>query len=132
MLLQDRTYPLWQRLFILGMFCRRLANPGPESRAVPDLLRSYAEIMAQEKLRGVIERIPARQQAQLSLLIQLANTLTGLNALPDRFLSCLRDCLAGLEGIEGATASADTYEAAYTRYFAPFAARRGYIFENYC
>jgi lysine-N-methylase len=26
LLVQDRSYPLWQRLFILGMFCRRLGE----------------------------------------------------------------------------------------------------------
>ena len=133
LLLQDRSYPLWERLFVLGMLCKRLDSGGTGPRAVAELLRSYAEIMAQGKLRGAVEQIPPRPEAQAALTIDMLVNMARSQPLPKRFLECLEDCLAGLghrEGIPIGSAIAG-YAEAYRRHYAPFFAKREYMLENY-
>ncbi len=71
LILKDRSYPLWQRLFIVGLFSKRLTEVLDGSRqtagqaagqsTVPMLLRSYAELMQQGRLRSVMDAIPGAQ-----------------------------------------------------------------------
>jgi lysine-N-methylase len=133
LLLQDRSYPLWERLFVLGALAKRLDEAERRPGDIPDLLRSYAEIMAHEKLRGALGRLPARPEAQAALMI---DTLVGMargQRLPRRFLDCLEECLAGLGHREGMPLGAAVagYADAYRRHYAPFFAEREYMLENY-
>jgi lysine-N-methylase len=135
LLLQDRTYPLWERLFIVGIFCKRLASAGTGARAVPALLQSYGEIMAQQKLRGVIRQIPARPEAQVGLVLNLLGALSRVTQLPPRFLECLTDCLQGIAPASGEPGSAldyaPGYVAAYANYFHRFFEKNQFMLENY-
>jgi lysine-N-methylase len=140
LLLQDRSYSLWQRLFIVGMFCKRLASVGPGPRATPDLLRCYGEIMVQERLRDVLNAIPSRPEAQVALVMALLGGLSRVTQLPARFLECVTDCLECISahdepGAEfGKSVSPDYapgYIAAFTQHFQPFFERNEYMLENY-
>ena len=80
LILKDRSYPLWQRLFIIGLFAKRLteilgqaaAEDRSEANAtVPMLLQSYAELMQQSRLRSTMDVVPARPATQLSIILKL-------------------------------------------------------------
>jgi lysine-N-methylase len=143
LLLGDRSYPLWQRLFILGMFCKRLPafTPPAETvapRGVPKLIQSYAEIMTHAQLRGSLDQIPARPEAQFFLVVQVLQLLSQLQPLPPRFLDCLSDCLKGIGAMHDApdpdvhsTPSVARYIDATTRYYLPFFKKNEYMLENY-
>jgi len=150
LLTQDRRYPLWQRLFILGMFCKRLDTviADPRAGSVPKLLRDYAEIAAQGKLRAAMDGIPPRPAVQLKMVLDVVkHHLTSQDPRFCRFLECLQDFLHGTGNHDAAQklnssapqvtftldldSSTSQYVEAYDRYYAPFMERHPFLLENY-
>jgi lysine-N-methylase len=136
LLITDRTYPLWQRLFLLGMFSKRLGEicRVREFGFVPRLLREYAEITATGSLRDAIESLPVRPAAQLQMVAQVA-----FGYLPQhkpelcRIHECVQEFLQGLgcesdSSLEGCT---ERYSEAYRRYYQPFMESHPFLLENY-
>jgi lysine-N-methylase len=136
LLLQDRTYPLWQRLFILGMFCKRLneITAAQQLGLVPQILREYAEIITLGTLRSAMDGIPVRSALQLGVVLDIVNRQhAAADASHVRFRECVQDFL---DGIQYQAASpieryAPFFEEAYARYYQPFMRQRPYILENY-
>ncbi|HMK21531.1 MAG TPA: hypothetical protein VK466_04310, partial [Terriglobales bacterium] len=130
------SYPLWQRLFLLGMFCRRLgALCGTrEFGYVPRLLREHAEITASGNLRDAMEGIPVRVAAQVQMVAQVA-----LGYLPRHkpelcpIQECLRDFLQGLGHLSNASLESCTerYTEACNRYYQPFMEKHPWLLENH-
>jgi lysine-N-methylase len=135
-LVTDRSYPLWQRLFLLGMFAKRLgALCGMrEFGFVPRLLREHAEIAASGSLRDAMDGIPVRAAAQVQMVAQVAS---GYLPRHKAELCCIRECvqefLQGLEGESDSSLEACTerYNEAYQSYFQPFMDRHPLLLENY-
>ena len=75
LVLKDRSYPLWQRLFIIGLFSKRLTDvlnaPANNRDTVPLLLRGYAELMQQSRLRSTMDAVAAQPETQLSIILKL-------------------------------------------------------------
>ena len=73
LLLRDRSYPFWERLFILGMFCKRLTEVtlAKQPVLVPQLLRDYAEIIEQGKLRSALDSIQVQSTPQLAAVLEV-------------------------------------------------------------
>jgi lysine-N-methylase len=103
-LLQDRSYPLWERLFMVGCACFEYAVPSP------------ADISAQ--LDAVVDLIVARISSDSN---------------PRRFLECYGEFIGGLQWTTESTAQdlAVRYADAYESYYAPFMSRQEYILEHY-
>lgn len=149
LLVQDRTYPLWQRLFLLSMFCRRLDAIISKRQigAVPKLLREYAEIAAQGNLRSAMDGIPVRATAQVKMVMEVA--LRYLCHPELRFSRIRESLVAFLHGTgyfkaqkPNARPSQDTaetqlatytrsYVESYDRYYQPFMERHPFLLENY-
>jgi len=141
LVLKDRSYPLWQRLFVVGMFCQRLTQvttpvEGEAEGArgtIPRLLEGYGEIMQQSRLRGVMDAIPTNHERQLTLAIQLLDRRVEVTEPPRRILECVREFATGIgyqigEPIEKAIPG---YRQALVTHFQPFLERYEFIFENY-
>jgi len=133
-LIRNRRYPLWQRMFLLGAFARRLDVLVKEDRVhgFPALLREFSAAVASDSLRASIETIPADLKLQLHMVMELVK----LRGQPAGVQERLRQCLdAFAEGV-GADAGLDLdgqcarYAQAYTRYYRPFFARHPYVLEN--
>ncbi|HEY1265578.1 MAG TPA: flagellin lysine-N-methylase, partial [Terriglobales bacterium] len=135
-LLTDRTYPLWQRIFLLGMFSRRLREITVvgQLELVPRVLCEYAELITTERLRPAMDGIPLRSAQQLAAVIEILNChLTTVDPSHVRLRECVRDFLQGIRwddrtGIEGA---AIAYERACNHYYLPFMQQRPHLLENY-
>ena len=97
-LLQDRAYPLWQRLFLTGLFSNRLQALLAASQAnqIPKLLQDYAQIASAGTLRPGLDGIPAQPALQLSVVLKLIDLRMGrvLNSM--RFLACTKEFLDGI------------------------------------
>ena len=125
LLVQDRTYSLWQRLFILGMFCKRLGDMvgSKQCEFVPKLLRDYAEIASTGNLREAMDGIPVRAAAQVQMVAEIAFGYL-LRHKPElsRIHECLQEFLTGSGHNSDSSIETCTrrYEAAYTRYYLPF------------
>lgn len=137
-LVRNRSYELWQRLFLLGIFCRRLDGiaEGEFSIAVPAFLCEFEASIASGRLRTAIEAmetLPADNALQLQVVLKLAGMLLKhSNTLP-RFSECVRAFTAGIGNGPGATfeSLAAHYALAHDRFYAPFFDRHPHILENY-
>ncbi len=136
LLLRDRTYPLWQRLFILGMFCQRLheITSAQQLGLVPKLLSVYAEMLAQGSLGPELDRVPVRTTLQLAVVLEVINRhLEMTDVSHTRFRECVQDFLHGIRYHPGSPLESFTpfYEQAHTRYYQPFMQEHPFILENY-
>jgi lysine-N-methylase len=135
LLIRNRVYPLWQRLFLLGVFCRRLdaIASGELKRSVPDFLKDFAASVASGALIGAMETLPLDREAQLDVVLRLAGMLLRRSNLRPRFLECVQAFTSGIGNRPGATIQslAADYALAHDRYYAPFFDRHPYILENF-
>lgn len=135
LLLKDRTYPLWQRLFILGLVAKRLTTIGTasENDTVPALLRSYAELLQQGRLRSALAAVPAKPDEHLALVLGLLERRAALGPIPPRLLDCIRSFMAGIGYTPGQPISAALpgYLAAASGSASTILQRHEPTFENY-
>ncbi|MGD0938385.1 MAG: flagellin lysine-N-methylase [Terracidiphilus sp.] len=134
-LIGNRTYPLWQRLFLLGVLCRRLdsiAN-GELARAVPRFLTDFEATVASGALLPAMEALPVNLTAQLDVVLRLAGMLLHRSNVRPRFVECVQAFTAGIGNAPGATLEglAERYAEAHDTHFGPFFDRHPYILENY-
>lgn len=131
----NRAYPLWQRLFLLGVFCRRLDSiaAGELSRTVPDFLHDFEVSVKTGALRPAMDTLPVDRAAQLDVVLRLAGMLLHRSNVRPRFVECVQAFTAGIGNGPGATLEslAANYTVAHDRHYAPFFDRHPYILENY-
>lgn len=131
----NRVYPLWQRLFLLGVFCRRLDSitTGELARSVPRLLADFESTAASGALLSAMEALPVNLSAQLDVVLRLAGMLLHRSNVRPRFVESVNAFTAGIGNGPGATLESLTthYAHAHDRYYAPFFDRHPFILENY-
>ncbi len=136
LLVRDRRYLLWQRLFILGMFCKRLndVTQARQLELVPRLLGEYAQMAREELLRTAMDGIRSQPARQLSIVLEVINRHLGMmDASHTRFRECVQNFLNGIHYDQNAPIESFVphYQNAHVRYYSPFMKERPYIFENY-
>ena len=133
--LQDRAYPLWQRLFVLGIVCRRVREltAVQQISQVPKLIGQYAEMMAQGLLRPHLDGIPARPDIQLDLVIQLIRRRYQVEQPEHGFAASVADFLMGIQHSPDAPLQGPVihYEEAYSGYYQRFSQAYPAFLENY-
>jgi lysine-N-methylase len=134
-LIRNRVNPLWQRMFLLGTFSRRLEAivRGEVKGGLPAMLSGFSAAVASESLRPSIETIPADLTLQLGMVLELVKLRSSYALQAPRFVECIDVFARGVGyGPESTlqTMSAE-YGAAYERYFEPFFEEHPYILENY-
>ena len=134
-LLRNRSYPLWQRMFLIGSFARRLDAlvRGERDRGFPAVFRDFSAAVASGSLRASIETIPANLPLQLEMLLSLVNLRVGPAGLPVRLVECLTALVRGVGNGAATTieSQAARYAQAYRRFYAPFFLRHPHILENF-
>jgi lysine-N-methylase len=134
-LIRNRTYPLWQRMFLLGLFSRRLEAilRGEIKGGFPAMLKGFSEAIALGSLRASIETLPTDLALQLGMVLELVKLRSRGTLLAPRLFECIDAFSKGIgHGPEATLKSMSTeYGAAYSLYFEPFFARHPYILENY-
>jgi lysine-N-methylase len=134
-LIGNRAYPLWQRLFLLGIFCRRLdaIRSGELTRSVPAFLGDFEAAVTSGSLRTAMETLPLDCAAQLDVVLRLAGMMLHRTNMRPRFVECIQAFTAGIGNGPGATLEslADRSAYAHDRYYAPFFDRHPHILENY-
>lgn len=149
LLLMDRRYLLWQRLFLLGIFCSRLgqtldrihASAGAEAKppqipeasaAISDLLADCAILFASATLMPVLSQIQPQPEQQLATVFDLLRLrLTG-QAIQPRLLNCLQRFELGLNHPAAPAAEQlRRYNEAAALYYRPLMERHPYVLENY-
>jgi lysine-N-methylase len=134
-LIGNRAYPLWQRLFLLGVFCRRLdsiAN-GELARTIPRFLADFEATVASGSLLPAIESLPVNLTAQLDVVLRLAGMLLHRSNVRPRFVECVQAFTAGIGNTSGSTLEslAALYAKVHDSHYAPFFDRHPHLLENY-
>jgi lysine-N-methylase len=131
----NRTYPLWQRLFLLGVLCRRLDSMAQEESAqtLADFLAGFEATVASGALRESMQAMPADLEAQLDVVLRLAGLMLKRSNVRARFVEAVHAFTTGIGNGPGATLKSLTahYQKAHARHFEPFMQRHPYILENY-
>lgn len=134
-LVRNRIYPLWQRLFLLDVLCRRLDSicKGELNRTVSDFLRDFENTVATGTLRTAMDTLPVDPAAQLDVVLRLAGLLLHRSNIRPRFVECVQTFTAGIGNGPGATLQSLTarYSLAHDRFYEPFFRRQPHIVENY-
>jgi lysine-N-methylase len=143
LLLTDRSYPIWQRLLLLGTVVGQLrtlsqsasdAVYAAENPAViAQLLADGASVVSQNKLRAVMDEVALQPSEQLPLILDLLRLRVAQSAVAPRLLECLQDFETGL-GCATATSEAQilaTFTHAYRTYLRPLLDRHPHLLENY-
>jgi lysine-N-methylase len=134
-LVQNRVYPLWQRLFLLDLLSRRFDDLAPDERRerVPYLLADFEATVASGHLEATIDTLPEDYARQLDLVLLLAGTMLHRSYIRPRFVECIQAFTQGIGNGPGATLESLTagYRRAHDRYYAPFFQKHPYILENY-
>jgi len=134
-LVRNREYPLWQRLFLLNIFCQRLDSiaRGTLRRSMTEFLADFDAAVAGGTLRGAMEALPVDRNAQLDVVLRLAGLMLHKSNIRPRFVECVQAFTTGIGNGPGATLDSlgAHYARAHDRYFAPFFDRHPHILENY-
>jgi lysine-N-methylase len=137
-LIRNRTYALWQRLFLLGILCRRLDSmaKGELEYSLSAFLGEFESSIASGALRTSMEAMETLRgdcALQLDIVLQLAGMALRDSSVNPRFVNCVEDFKTGIGNSPGATLASLTaqYAQAHDQFYAPFFDRHPYILENY-
>ncbi len=134
-LIRNRNYSLWQRMFLLGTFSRRLeaVARGEIKGGFSAMLKGFSAAVALGSLRASIETIPADLTLQLGMVLELVKLRSNYALQTPRLFECIDVFCRGIGyGPESALENLSAeYGKAYERYFAPFFAEHPHILENY-
>lgn len=135
-LLQNRTYQLWQRLIVLGLFCNELTQmvSASEVHNIPKLIGTYTDRLEQDVVfRSELDSIPNQLTIQMELMKELADERIFKGVNSQRFLDCFGEFLNGIQYTTEATKEeiGARYAEAYDTYYKPFMQEHEYILENY-
>jgi len=134
-MIQDRTRPMWQRLFLLGMLCCALDGIATteDDLRVPGIIGDYREIIAGTALRDELGSLPVNRAAQLDVVLRLVDQRVRAGGSGDRFLECWQAFQEGIGYSPESTPASDAlhYAKAEEEFCRPFFAQYPFILENY-
>ncbi len=134
-LVRLRSYPLWQRMFLLGLLCRRLDSiaRGELDSTVQRFLAGFKTAVETGSLRPAMETLPVDRAAQLDIVLRLAGLMLHRSNVSPRFSASVQAFTSGIGNGPGATLESLThqYAQAHDRYFEPFFQQHPHILENY-
>jgi len=144
-LIQNRAYPLWQRMFLLGTFSRRLdavlqQSPNQHSTdqlqlalAIPKFLNDFNAALAATNLLTAMDVLPSDHTAQLDVVLQLAGLLLSRSNITPRFIECIQAFTQGIGNGPTATLQSltENYSRSHDLYYASYIQQRPHVLENY-
>jgi lysine-N-methylase len=134
-LLRQQHLAIWERLFLLGIFARRLEaiGRGDAPRDVLGFLRDFASATVSAELRTSMKAVVADPALQLEMVVRLVSLRVSLGSLSPRLLECLEHFAEGVGSQPGIAQSRQiaAYQTAFGRYYEPFFRRHPHMLENY-
>jgi lysine-N-methylase len=131
----NRAYPLWQRMFLLNVFCRRLDSIAREQprRSIPAFLADFHAAVTSGAPRASMETLPADRNAQLDVVLRLAGLMLQKSNVRPRFVECIQAFTKGIGNGPGATLDSLAAHSAFANdhFFVPFISQHPHILENY-
>lgn len=131
--IQNRDYPLTDRLIFLGIFLDKVDQLINENKIdqIPELIGSYTALMA--TLQKSIGDIPSSNEIQLQLVKRLMEMRIYIGVNSQAYLDCVKETLDGINFRDDMPIQelAMAYYDSYDTYFAPFLSKHEYVLENY-
>jgi lysine-N-methylase len=133
-LIVRRDYPLWQRLFLLGTFSRRLdAIARAESeRSVLHFMREFSAALDLGKLNAAMESIRPDLETQLEMVLRMVSLNKKRDVAP-RLADLLTAFASGI-GLSRDARHADLiarYQSSFQNVYKPFFDHHPHMLENY-
>jgi lysine-N-methylase len=134
-LLQERMYPLWQRLLILAYFCDKLnemAEAGND-QDVPKIIQGYLDAALHRLFDDVLSKLEARPAVQFETTIELIINRISSAFTVRRFLDCYQELLWGLHWTQESTMAdlVSRYQEAHSAYYVPLMQQHEHVMERY-
>ncbi len=135
-LLQNRNYPLWERIFMLGHFYNALqkSTQGREGFPVQTLMDSFSERIEMDGWWAEITSNDANPALQLRFMKEVTDKLNTLTEIDSqkyvRFTEELSEGL-GISGKSDQDTEVKKYKRAYEQFYKPFMQSHEYLIENY-
>lgn len=134
-LLQNRTFPLWKRLLLLGFFCDKLQEiaAGSDTGPIPDLVDAYRSAISGGLFEDTLQQLPANPVVRLESVLELIVARITSDFTNRRFLACYKQFMDGIGWGPNSTMEeiASRYQAAHAQQYAPFLSRHEYMLEHY-
>ncbi len=134
-LLQNREFPLWKRLLILGFFCDKLqeVSPAATEPQIAELLQAYQAAVSGGLFEDTLSQMRAHTAIRLETLIELIVARITSDFTNRRFLGCYKEFMDGIEWGPDATMDdiCARFQDAHSRYYAPFLSRHEHLLEHY-
>lgn len=134
--LQNRSYPVWKRLFMLGCLCEKLDEMEMRSagRDALNAIHAYIDDLNSGALEDLLAQCPAHSPAvQLEVVLELIVARISSDASSRRFLECYREFMSGIQWTSKSTMDeiGSRYAEAYSQYYVPFMSQHEHIIEHY-
>jgi lysine-N-methylase len=131
---RDRSRPIWQRLLLIGLLCKRLeettATAGDE--AVPALLADFRQFLESKDLHTEFKNMPGSLRIKLEVVLGLTNERVQ-DTRGNRFRDTFWNFVEGIGSPIGSMPGDDIerFQHAEENYHRPFLERSPFILENY-
>jgi len=147
-LLQNRSYPIWKRLAMVGSLCEKLDETGAQGGApgnqgkAPGVIQKHADRLAiqnhVDRLKGgllddVLDKSLANPTAQLEGVLDLIAAGINPDFNPRRFLECYGEFINGIQWTARSTIEevGIRFAEARAQHYAGFMSRHEHIMEHY-
>ena len=134
-LLQNRAYPLWQRLQILGYFCEDLdkftaANADDQFAAA---IEQYDQALNTGLFKQASDVVPIPAATQLEIVLELIVDRINSDFTSRRFLDCYREVMQGVQWTMESSMEdiGRQYAEAHATHYAAVEGSNEHILENY-
>jgi lysine-N-methylase len=134
-LLQERMYPLSQRLIILAYLCDKLnemAEAGND-KDVPKIIHGYLDATQRGLFDDVLNTLKGQPEVQFETTVELITNRITSDFTVRRFLECYQEFVSGLRWTQESTMTdlVSRYQEAYSAYYAPLMRQHEYLMERY-
>lgn len=134
-IIKSRDYELWERLIILGLFCRAVheASEKNEVDTIPEIIEHYTGMIIEGVFKDTLKDTPSQNTIQMAILKELAEEKILIGAYSKRYLECFSEFLQGIKynGDMSLNGLAENYNKAYEDYYSKFMSKYDYILENF-
>jgi len=134
-LLQNRVYPLWQRLILVGHVCDRLQRMSDEGLvdSTQEVVEGFRTAVRLGLFEDHLNQLQARPATQLGITLQLIAERLACDYASPKFFSLFEDFRPGLGCATDSPFDemAQRYAQHHTEHYLPFMARHDYMLEHY-
>ena len=134
-LLQNRSYPIWKRLFMVGCLCEKLDEIGGRDRDqnALNVIQEYVNSLDNRILDDLLSKCSAHPTVQLEVVLELIVARISSDFNPRSFLDCYKQFMDGIQWTSKSTMDEIGYHyaEAYSQHYVSFMSQNEHILEHY-